>query len=368
LSYCRAKSCPEWLYYRINSQETGDIFWCHYEVTLLDEKGITWRGVIMKRIGILTSGGDAPGINACIRAAVRTAVANNVEILGIRRGYAGLIEGNMLALDRKSIANIIQRGGTILETSRCPEFTTSEGRAKAIKVMEEAGIDGLILLGGDGTFHGGGLLANECNVSISGVPTTIDNDVFGTDYTVGFDTAVNTALEAIDRIRDTALSHERLFFVEVMGHHTGFIALESGIAGGAEETIIPEITTSTDVLWTRLRKSFERGKKSAIVVVAEGDRPGHTFSVAQEAKEKLKIESRVCILGHVQRGGSPTARDRVLASNLGSAAVSALLKGKSGYMVGEVKNEIVYTALEDTWGKKKTLSPRLKELAGLLSA
>jgi 6-phosphofructokinase 1 len=192
--------------------------------------------------------------------------------------------------------------------------------------------------------------------------------VYGTDYTVGFDTAVNTALEAIDRIRDTAMSHERVFFVEVMGHHTGFIALESGIAGGAEEMIIPEISTNTNILWTRLQESFERGKKSAIVVVAEGDRPGHTFNIAQEAKDKLKIESRVCILGHVQRGGSPTAHDRVLASNLGAAAVNALLKGKNGYMVGEVKNEIVYTALADTWRKKKPLNTRLEELARLLSA
>jgi 6-phosphofructokinase 1 len=322
----------------------------------------------MKKIGILTSGGDAPGMNACIRAAVRTAITDNVEIFGIRRGYAGLIEGDTLTLDRNSIANIIYRGGTVLETSRCPEFTTVEGRAKAIKVLEEAGIDGLVLLGGDGTFRGGTLLANECTVKIIGVPTTIDNDVYGTDYTIGFDTAVNTALEAIDRIRDTAISHERLFFIEVMGHHTGFIALESGIAGGAEEMIIPEVTTSTDELWRRLWESFEQGKKSAIVVVAESDQPGHTFAIAQEAKDKLKIESRVCILGHVQRGGSPTARDRVLASNLGSAAVSALLKGENGYMVGQVKNEIVYTALEDTWEKKKVFSPRLEELASLLSA
>jgi 6-phosphofructokinase 1 len=321
----------------------------------------------MKRIGILTSGGDAPGMNACIRAAVRTAMANNVSISGIRRGYAGLIKGDMLALDRRAIANIIYQGGTMLETSRCPEFTTLEGRVKAIKTLEQAGIDGLVLLGGDGTFRGGTLLAGECNISICGVPTTIDNDVYGTDYTVGFDTAVNTALEAIDRIRDTAMSHERLFFVEVMGHHTGFIALESGIAGGAEETIIPE-TGNIDELWTRLQASFEQGKKSAIVVVAEGDEPGHTFKIAREAKGKLKIESRVCILGHVQRGGSPTARDRVLASNLGTAAVSALLKGKSGFMVGEVKNEIVYTPLADTWGKKKPLNPRLEELARLLAA
>jgi 6-phosphofructokinase 1 len=270
-------------------------------------------------------------------------------------------------LDRKSIVNIIHQGGTILETSRCPEFETGEGRARAIKVLEQAAIEGLLLLGGDGTFRGGTLLANECSVSIIGVPTTIDNDVYGTDHTIGFDTAVNTALEAIDRIRDTAISHERLFFVEVMGHHTGFIALESGIAGGAEETIIPE-TATTDDLWTRLRESFERGKKSAIVVVAEGDQTGHTFAIAQEAKEKLRIESRVCILGHVQRGGSPSARDRVLASNLGSAAIGAVLKGRSSSMVGEVNNEMVYTALADTWRKKKTLSPRLEELANLLSA
>jgi 6-phosphofructokinase 1 len=321
----------------------------------------------MKKIGILTSGGDAPGMNACIRAVVRTALANNMEILGIRRGYAGLIEGDILALDRKSIANIIHRGGTILETSRCPEFATAEGRGKAIKILQKTQIDGLVLLGGDGTFHGGALLANECNVSIIGVPTTIDNDVYGSDYTVGFDTAVNTALEAIDRIRDTAMSHERLFFVEVMGHHTGFIALESGIAGGAEETIIPE-TTSLDELWTRLEKSFEGGKKSAIVVVAEGDHPGHTFAIAQDTKDKLEIESRVCILGHIQRGGSPTAFDRVLASNLGSAAISALLNGNKSCMVGEVKNEIVYTTLADTWGKKKALDPHLEELARLLSA
>jgi 6-phosphofructokinase 1 len=231
------------------------------------------EGVSMRRIGILTSGGDAPGMNACIRAAVRTAMTNNVEILGIRRGYAGLIEGDVLALDRKSIANIIYQGGTILETSRCPEFTTIGGKAKAISVLEEAGIDGLVLIGGDGTFHGGTLLATECNIGIIGAPGTIDNDVYGTDYTVGFDTAVNTALEAIDRIRDTAMSHQRLFFIEVMGHHTGFIALESGIAGGAEETIIPE-AGSTDKLWARLRESFEQGKKSAIVIVAEGDQPG----------------------------------------------------------------------------------------------
>jgi 6-phosphofructokinase 1 len=322
----------------------------------------------MKRIGILTSGGDAPGMNACIRAVVRTAMAEDVEVLGIRRGYNGLIRNEMDALDRKSVANIVQRGGTILETSRCPEFKTAEGRVKAGKVLDEAGIAGLILLGGDGTFRGGTLLTGECNISIIGVPTTIDNDVYGTDYTIGFDTAINTALEAIDRIRDTALSHERLFFVEVMGHHTGFIALESGIAGGAEELVIPEMPLSSKELCTKLKEAFKRGKRSAIVVVAEAEQPGYSFQIAQEVKKNIDIESKVCILGHIQRGGSPTARDRVLASSLGSAAVKALLSGKSGCMVGEINNEISYTSLRDTWEKNKTLSKRLEKLAELLAA
>jgi 6-phosphofructokinase 1 len=320
----------------------------------------------MKRIGILTSGGDAPGMNACIRAAVRAAIAADVEVLGIRRGYSGLIHNEMATLDRRCVTNIIQRGGTMLETSRCPEFVTPEGRAQAIKALDEAGISGLLLLGGDGTFRGGTLLASECQVGIVGVPTTIDNDVYGTDYTVGFDTAVNTALEAIDRIRDTALSHERLFFVEVMGHHTGFIALESGIAGGAEELVIPETLFSSRELCAKLEEAFEAGKRSAIVVVAEAEKPGYSFRIAQEVKKNIHVESKVCILGHVQRGGSPTARDRVLASSLGSAAVKAFLDGRNGYMVGEVNSEIAYTPLRDTWEKKKPLSARLQRLAGLL--
>ena len=321
----------------------------------------------MKRIGILTSGGDAPGMNACIRAAVRAAAAADVEVLGVRRGYNGLIRNEMATLDRKSVANIIQRGGTILETSRCPEFRTPEGRARAVKVLEETGITGLLLLGGDGTFRGGTLLAKECDVSIVGVPTTIDNDVYGTDYTVGFDTAINTALEAIDRIRDTALSHERLFFVEVMGHHTGFIALESGIAGGAEELIIPEASLSSEELCAKLNEAFRAGKRSAIVVVAEAEQPGYSFQIAQEVKKRVNLESRVCILGHVQRGGSPTARDRVLASSLGAAAVDAFLSGKNGYMVGEINNQIIYTPLRETWEKKKPLSARHRELVLLLA-
>ncbi|MFH1486846.1 MAG: ATP-dependent 6-phosphofructokinase, partial [Chloroflexota bacterium] len=232
---------------------------------------------------------------------------------------------------------------------------------------QQAGIDGLILIGGDGTFRGGSLLSQECGVPIIGVPGTIDNDVYGTDYTIGFDTAVNTALEAIDRIRDTAAAHDRLFFVEVMGRHTGFIALESGIAGGAEQLLIPEASLSVDTLCSRLEESFQSGKRSAIVVVAETEQPGDSFRIAQEVKEKTGFDYRVCVLGHVQRGGSPTARDRVLASKLGAAAVRALLEGRSGHMVGEVNSRVAYTRLGDTWEKKKRLNTELKELAKLLS-
>lgn len=321
----------------------------------------------MKKIGILTSGGDAPGMNACIRAAVRAALTNGLEIFGIRRGFAGLIRGEMELMDRRTVTNIVHQGGTILGTARCDEFKTSEGRAMAIDVLKKAGIEGLILIGGDGTFRGGALLAEECGVSVVGVPGTIDNDVYGTDYSIGFDTAINTALEAIDRIRDTALSHERLFFVEVMGRHTGFIALESGIAGGAEELLIPEVPMSVDELCSRLEENFKRGKRSAIMVVAEADQPGGSFRIAREVKDKAGFDSKVCILGHIQRGGSPTARDRVLGSKLGAAAVRALVEGKEGYMVGEVKGEITYTPLKDTWEKKKQLNADLEELAELLS-
>jgi len=321
----------------------------------------------MKRIGILTSGGDAPGMNACIRAAVRAALASDLEIFGVRWGYTGLIGGEMELLDRRAVANIIHQGGTILGTARSTEFKTSEGRAKAIKVLQEAGIEGLILIGGDGTFRGGTLLSEECGVSVVGVPGTIDNDVYGTDYTIGFDTAINTALAAIDHIRDTAVSHGRLFFVEVMGRHTGFIALESGIAGGAEELLIPEALLSVDELCFHLEENFKQGKRSAIVVVAETEQPGDSFRIAQEVKDKAGFDYRVCILGHVQRGGSPTARDRVLATKLGAAAVRALLEGKGGYMVGEIKGKVAYTPLRDTWEKEKGLDNQLVKLAEFLS-
>ncbi len=321
----------------------------------------------MRNIGILTSGGDAPGMNACIRAAVRAALFEDLEIIGILRGYEGLIHGNVLTLDRRAVANIIHQGGTILGSARSEEFRTVEGRQKAINSLEEAEIEGLILIGGDGTFRGGTLLSEESGISVVGVPGTIDNDCYGTDYTIGFDTAVNTALEAIDKIRDTAASHDRLFFLEVMGRHTGFIALESGIGGGVEEIVIPEVPMAIEDLCSRLEKNFVAGKRNAIVVVAEGDQPGESFRIAEEVKRCSNIESRVVILGHLQRGGSPTARDRVLASKLGIAAVQALLDDKGGHMVGEIDSEISYTPLKDTWEKKKRLQSGLTSILEYLA-
>ncbi len=311
----------------------------------------------MEKIGILTSRGDAPGMNACIRAIVRSAAWYNVEVIGIRRGYTGLFTGEFVRLGPRSVSNILQLGGTVLGTSRCAEMKTVEGRQRAIQTLQDEGIWGLIVLGGDGTFRGASTLVREGQVKVMGIPTTIDNDVYGTDYTIGFDTAVNTALEAIDRIRDTANAFDRVFFVEVMGRATGFIALEVAIAGGAEEVILPEIQSEPERLCQTLKESFKRGKRSSIIVVAEGNDAGHTIQIAQYVQYRLKTNCRVCVLGHLQRGGAPTARDRVLASRLGSAAVEGILNGKSGHMVGEMKGEIVYVPLRETWERQKALDP-----------
>ncbi|MFH1484762.1 MAG: 6-phosphofructokinase [Chloroflexota bacterium] len=310
----------------------------------------------MQKLAVLTSGGDAPGMNACIRAVVRAALRHGVDTVGIKRGYSGLLDRELVRLTRRSVANIIQRGGTILESSRCDEFKTPEGRRRAIEVLEREGIGGLVVIGGDGSFRGAAAIAEESQIKVVGIAATIDNDVFGTDYTVGFDTAVNTALEAIDRIRDTADAFERVFFVEVMGRSVGFIALEVALAGGAEEVIVPEIQNDIEDLCQTLKESFRKGKRSSIIVVAEGNDVGHTLQIAQYVQYRLKANCRVCVLGHLQRGGAPTARDRVLASRLGTAAVDGILNGKSGHMVGEMKGEIVYVPLHEAWEQRKQLN------------
>jgi len=321
----------------------------------------------MKKIGVLTSGGDAPGMNACIRAIVRYGISRELEVVGIRRGYRGILEENFVKLGRRSVANIIHRGGTILETARCEEMKTEEGVRKANEILQRKGIEGLITIGGDGTFRGAAALAEAGDVKVIGIPGTIDNDVYGTDYAIGFDTTINTALDAIDKIRDTAGSLQRPFFIEVMGRHRGFIALEVGIAGGAEDILIPEVETKIEQLCLDIRRSFKKGKKASIVIVAEGDEAGGAFSIAQQVWERLRLEYRICVLGHVQRGGSPTARDRVLASKLGAAAVDALLDGKAGYMVGELKGEIAFTPLRETWEKRKELDSNSLRLVKVLA-
>jgi 6-phosphofructokinase 1 len=321
----------------------------------------------MKKVGVLTSGGDAPGMNACLRAIVRCGVSCKLEIVGIRRGYCGILDEDFVKLGNRSVSNIIQRGGTILETARCEQMKTREGIEKANEVLKRRGIEGLITIGGDGTFRGAAALAKAGQVKVIGLPGTIDNDVYGTDYSIGFDTAVNTALDAIDKIRDTAGSLQRPFFVEVMGKARGSIALEVGIAGGAENILIPEVETKIEQLALDIDRSFKRGKKSSIVVVAEGDDAGGAFSIAQQVWERLKLEYRICVLGHVQRGGSPTARDRVLASKLGAAAVDALARDMSGYMVGESNGQITLTPLRETWKKRKGLDSSLLRLVKVLA-
>ncbi|MGA9047993.1 MAG: 6-phosphofructokinase [Dehalococcoidia bacterium] len=322
----------------------------------------------MKKIGLLTSGGDAPGMNAAIRAIVRGAAYHGIEVVGIRRGFAGLIAHDFQKFNRRSVANIIQKGGTILETSRCNDMYSVEGRKKAIDALKAEGIDGCVIVGGDGSFQAASLMGQESNISFIGVPGTIDNDIWGTDYTIGYQTAVNTALDAIDRIRDTASAFERVFFVEVMGRKSGFLAVAVGLAGGAEQIIIPEIKMDMEKLCHNLKESFKRGKRSSIIVVAEGNQVEDTINIAKYVELRLKIECRLCTLGHIQRGGSPTARDRILASFLGVAAVDALLEGKSDQAVGEVKGKVVLTPFKETWEKKKEIDRRFLKIMPILSS
>lgn len=309
----------------------------------------------MKRIAVLTSGGDAPGMNAAVRAVVRCASAYGLEVTGIRRGYAGLLDREFVSLGPRSVANVLHRGGTLLGTARCEEMKTPEGLRRGANSLEEGSLDGLVAIGGDGTFRGAQALAELTHVHVVGIPGTIDNDVYGTDFTIGFDTAVNTGLDAIDRIRDTAEAHQRLFFVEVMGRTRGFIALDVGLAGGAEEVLVPEVRTDFDELCASIRTQFEAGKRASIIVVAEGDDAGRAFEIAERVGTKLEMDYRVCVIGHVQRGGAPTARDRLLASKLGSGAVRALVEGRTGVMVGELAGKVAETPFELTWSQHKEL-------------
>jgi 6-phosphofructokinase 1 len=323
----------------------------------------------MKRIAVLTSGGDAPGMNACIRAVVRGGLHHGVEIFGIIRGYNGLIKGDIIPLNSQSVSNIIQRGGTILKSARSKEFMTPEGRKKGYEQLKSHGIEGLVAIGGNGTFTGAEIFFNEFQIPTVGAPGTIDNDLYGTDYTIGYDTAVNTALDAIDKIRDTADSHDRIFFIEVMGRDSGYIAVQSGISGGAESILIPEERQTVDDVVATLKAGFAKKKSSSIVVVAEGDEEGHAANIAEKIKNTIDVpvDIRVTNLGHIQRGGSPSAFDRILASRLGLGALEGLLTGHKNEMAGIVNDQLVYTAFHDTITKKKEINPDLLRLSGILS-
>jgi|SRR6185312_7838281 len=323
----------------------------------------------MKRIAILTSGGDAPGMNAAIRAVVRTAIFHGLEVTGVRRGYDGLIDGDFISMGPDSVSDIIQRGGTILKTSRSEQFRTKEGMLEAKLKANEAAIEGLILIGGDGTFRGADEFSEISGIHSIGIPGTIDNDLFGTDYTIGYDTALNTIIEAVDKIRDTATSHQRLFFVEVMGRDAGFIALNSGIAAGAEEILIPEEKANIDNVITRIEAGRKRNKSSFIVIVAEGDIPGGAYEIARQVKERYSyFETRITIIGHMQRGGSPTAFDRILASRFGVAAVEGLIKGRKNEMVGLINNQLVFTPFLKTKKNLVDINQGLLDIAHMLGS
>ncbi|MBN1463065.1 MAG: 6-phosphofructokinase [Paludibacteraceae bacterium] len=320
----------------------------------------------MKCIGVLTSGGDAPGMNAALRAVTRTAIFNKLQVKAIYRGYKGLITGEIVSFQTQSVSNIIQQGGTIIKTARCPEFHTSEGRKKAYENLLKEGIDGLVVIGGDGTFTGARYFSQEYDIPVVGIPGTIDNDLYGTDYTLGYDTALNTIIQAVDKIRDTASSHDRLFVVEVMGRDAGFLALYGAIASGAEAAIIPEIITETNQLDELIQNGFRKTKNSSIVLVSESDIIGGAMTVAERLKEK-GYDPRVSILGYIQRGGSPSALDRILASRMGVAAVDALMDGQRSIMIGIVNNEITYVPFTKAIKDEKALDKYLFDVLRLLS-
>jgi 6-phosphofructokinase 1 len=308
-------------------------------------------------------------MNACIRAVVRGAVYHGIEVFGIRRGYSGMINGDIFQMSSHSVSNIVQRGGTILKSARSKEFMTPEGRAKAHEQLQRFGIEGLIAIGGNGTFTGATLFYDEYGIPTVGAPGTIDNDLYGTDHTIGFDTAVNTALEAIDKIRDTADSHDRVFFIEVMGRDSGYIAIQSGIAGGAELVMVPEVLTPLSEVVETLKAGWSRQKSSSIIVIAEGEEAGNGTVIAEKIREEVGkgVDMRVTTLGHIQRGGIPTAYDRILASRLGLGALEGLMAGEKNVMAGVVNNELVYTPFKDTIRLPKPISEDLLRMVKILS-
>lgn len=322
----------------------------------------------IKCIGILTSGGDAPGMNAAIRAVTRSAIYNGLAVKGIYRGYKGLITGEIQEFKTQNVSNIIQQGGTILKTARCQEFKTPEGRKIAYETMQREGIDALVVIGGDGSLTGARLLAQEYDVPCIGLPGTIDNDLYGTDTTIGYDTALNTILDAVDKIRDTATSHERLFFVEVMGRDAGFLALNGAIAAGAEAAIIPEFNTEVDQLEEFIKNGFRKSKSSSIVLVAESEITGGAMHYAERVKNEYpQYDVRVTILGHLQRGGSPTAHDRIIASRMGVASIQALMEGQRNVMIGIENDKIVYVPFAKAIKNDKPIDRELVNVLNELS-
>lgn len=321
------------------------------------------------RIGVLTSGGDSPGMNAAIRAVVRTGIYNGLEVFGIMRGYQGLLEDDIFQMESRSVANIIQRGGTILKTARCKDFHTEEGRQKAYKILKARGINGLVIIGGDGSFQGAVKFSTEFDIPVIGIAGTIDKDIYGTDFTIGFDTAVNTAVSAIDKIRDTADAHDRLFIVEVMGRDAGYIALHSGIATGAENILVPEQKTDIEAIISSLAEKERRKKLVNIIVVAEGDESGGAENLAKIIKQRLpQTEARVTILGHIQRGGAPTCLDRLIASRMGYHAVECLIEGRHNVFVGIQNNKMNYVPLEKVGKKKGTINQEWMKIVKILAS
>lgn len=321
----------------------------------------------LKKIAVFASGGDAPGMNAAIRAVVRTAITRELQIIGFVGGYTGIINKDFVELDLRSVANIIQRGGSILKAGRCIEMMKDAGRAQAAKTIKDLGVDAMVCIGGDGTMTGAHALWKEHGIPSVGVPGTIDNDIYGSDQTIGFDTAVNTALQAIDRIRDTAASHDRLFIIEVMGRDSGFIAIAAGVAGGAEDIFVPEHPFNVEKTVDLIKRSVGRGKKSSILVTAEGHKPGRAYDLAETIRKNSGFQAHVCILGHIQRGGTPTARDRLLASRMGSGAVDLLRQGICDVMIGTDGDRLVRLELSEILGQKKKVNQQFIELAQTLS-